>query len=441
MAEFQNTIDLLGDDVMMKALLANTITEFHDDIVNNVRDYAFYNCSKLKSIIAPNATSVGLSAFAYAGLETADLPNVTTIGNSGFDGCKQLRTINIPLAEYISSYAFKGCIALAALDLPNVTAVIHNAFQGCKALVSVNLPRATRIDNSAFYGCTSLVSVNIPSFSPSFDPTSLFNGCSSLPNVDLPQGVTKVVTTMFKGCTVLKTLILRRESICTLSATDAFDGTPFASGGTGGKVLVPRALIESYETATNWSTLYAAGTCTFLAIEDHTVDGTIAGEIDWDKFSPTRSLINRKLSVVENSDVVTLGSHAFNVNKTLTSVNFPNLTDTGQYTFQHCTNLISVNMPKLTHVGFYAFDHCKKLVSIDLSRVTHIANVAFDYCTSLMSVKLPATPPGVDSIATVFRNINSVCVFYVPTGSLATYQADSDWSTVTSTYSFVEEDR
>lgn len=441
MAEFQNTIDLLGDDVVMRALLANTLTEFHDDVVTTIRDRAFYECSKLKSIIAPNAMGVGSYAFCNAGLETADLPNVTTIDYQGFNDCKQLRTINIPLAEHIDGYAFRRCIALEALDLPNVTTVINDAFYGCKALVSVNLPRATRIDNNAFRDCTSLVSVNIPSFSPSTNPTSLFNGCSSLPNVDLPQGVTKVVTSMFKGCTVLKTLILRRESVCTLSATDAFDGTPFASGGTGGKVLVPRALIESYETATNWSTLYAAGTCTFLAIEDHTVDGTITGEIDLDKFSPTRSLINRKLSVVENSDVVTLGNHAFNVNKTLTSVNFPNLTDTGQYTFEHCTNLISVNMPKLTHVGFYAFDHCKKLVSIDLSRVTYIDNVAFADCTSLMSVKLPATPPGVRSISTVFKNINSVCVFYVPTGSLATYQADGDWSTITSTYSFVEEDR
>jgi hypothetical protein len=43
--------------------------------------------------------------------------------------------------------------------------------------------------------------------------------------------------------------------------------TPFASGGTGGTVYVPQALITEYQNATNWSTLYAGGTCNFVAIE------------------------------------------------------------------------------------------------------------------------------------------------------------------------------
>ena len=73
--------------------------------------------------------------------------------------------------------------------------------------------------------------------------------------------------------------------MCALSDSKAFNGTPFASGGTGGKVLVPRALVESYQTATNWSTLYVAETCEFLALEDYTLDGTVTGEIDWDKLA------------------------------------------------------------------------------------------------------------------------------------------------------------
>jgi hypothetical protein len=46
-----------------------------------------------------------------------------------------------------------------------------------------------------------------------------------------------------------------------------FDGTPFASGGTGGTVYVPQALITEYQNNTNWSALYAQGTCNFVAIE------------------------------------------------------------------------------------------------------------------------------------------------------------------------------
>jgi hypothetical protein len=71
----------------------------------------------------------------------------------------------------------------------------------------------------------------------------------------------------FSGCTNLRTIIIRGETVATLSDVNNFTDTPFASGGTGGTVYVPEALIESYQNATNWSTLYAAGTCTFVAIE------------------------------------------------------------------------------------------------------------------------------------------------------------------------------
>ena len=65
----------------------------------------------------------------------------------------------------------------------------------------------------------------------------------------------------------MTTLVLRNDTVVTLANINAFQGTPFASGGTGGTVYVPAALIESYQTATNWSTLYASGTCNFAAIE------------------------------------------------------------------------------------------------------------------------------------------------------------------------------
>ena len=97
--------------------------------------------------------------------------------------------------------------------------------------------------------------------------------------------MSKIDNRTFNGCRKLTMLILRSETVCTMSNISVFNDSPFASGGTGGKCLVPRSLIETYQTATNWSTLYAAGTCTFLALEDYTVDGTITGEIDLDKLN------------------------------------------------------------------------------------------------------------------------------------------------------------
>ena len=43
-----------------------------------------------------------------------------------------------------------------------------------------------------------------------------------------------------------------------------------------GYIYVPRALVDSYKVATNWSSWATQ----FRALEDYTVDGTTTGELD-----------------------------------------------------------------------------------------------------------------------------------------------------------------
>jgi hypothetical protein len=71
----------------------------------------------------------------------------------------------------------------------------------------------------------------------------------------------------FENCPALTTLILRPNHVCKLNNTNAFNGTPFASGKTGGEIFVPSAQIENYKVATNWSTVDGWGTITWKAIE------------------------------------------------------------------------------------------------------------------------------------------------------------------------------
>jgi hypothetical protein len=108
-------------------------------------------------------------------------------------------------------------------------------------LENIDLPNAKYIGSYAFSECSALTSVNL-------------------------QNATSIRNRAFNGCRVLTTLILRGSTVCTLDSTSLYN-TPFASNGAGGTVYVPQALIESYQTATNWSALYAAGTCNFVAIE------------------------------------------------------------------------------------------------------------------------------------------------------------------------------
>jgi hypothetical protein len=93
-----------------------------------------------------------------------------------------------------------------------------------------------------------------------------FQKCYALASADFPSA-TEIGDRAFSDCSALTTLVLRSNTLCTLKSTGAFTNTTFASGGTGGTVYVPQALITEYQNATNWSTLYAAGTCNFVAIE------------------------------------------------------------------------------------------------------------------------------------------------------------------------------
>jgi tRNA A37 threonylcarbamoyladenosine synthetase subunit TsaC/SUA5/YrdC len=71
---------------------------------------------------------------------------------------------------------------------------------------------------------------------------------------------------------------LRKTSaICTLSNANGVSGSGIGKGT--GYVYVPSALIETYKTATNWSTFANQ----FRALEDYTVDGTVSGELDESK--------------------------------------------------------------------------------------------------------------------------------------------------------------
>ena len=84
-----------------------------------------------------------------------------------------------------------------------------------------------------------------------------------LPNIaELNNGV-------FANCKNITEVIIKSATICNLKSSGAFLNTPIAQGA--GYVYVPKALLEEYKIATNW-TLYAAQ---FRAIEDYTEVGDV----------------------------------------------------------------------------------------------------------------------------------------------------------------------
>lgn len=174
---------------------------------------------------------------------------ITKVGTYAFYNCNSLTSINIPNATTIDSAGFRGCTKLSTINIPKVTSIGTNAFMNCSSITNMSLSVVPTVNTSLFYGCTSLESVNFP------DATSVkndaFRSCTKLKKVDLAK-VTSINAQAFKDCSAITSIILRSTTMCTLANVSAFAGSSIESGT--GYVYVQDDLLESYRTATNWST-------------------------------------------------------------------------------------------------------------------------------------------------------------------------------------------
>lgn len=144
---------------------------------------------------------------------------------------------------------------------------------------------------SLFRGATALQTFVAPN-ALVLTATYMFADCADLEAVDLgPNFHGGMPSNGFQNCTVLDTLVFRRaDQVLGLNNVSVFNSTPFASGGTGGTIYLAHDMYThlgdgtnmDYQAASNWSTLYTAGTITFADIQGsqyatHYVDGTQIG--------------------------------------------------------------------------------------------------------------------------------------------------------------------
>ena len=348
-----------------------------DGNVTFVGDYAFAECSNLKSITIPDrVTKIGEKAFR----ECSNLASVT-LGkrvsdiSGAFYGCSSLTSVTIPdKVTSIRSETFKYCSSLTNITIPDkVTSIGKEAFYGCSNLTSVTIPdKVTLIGSSAFKSCNSLTSVQISDLSawckidfegvyanplcnganlylngnlitelaiPS-DITAIkdctFSGCSSLKSVTIPDGITRIGKEGFYGCSSLTSV-----HISDLSAWCKID----------------------FETASanplcNGANLYLNGNLiTELAIP---------------------------------SDITAIKNYTFYNCKSLTSVNIPDgITWIGQETFSYCCSLASITIPNsITWIGKPVEDSDLVVLISRIPDPVNYGNKTFYGCNSLTSVHI-----------------------------------------------------
>ena len=175
---------------------------------------------------------------------------VSSIKERAFLNCRGITSLTVEGSPYIENYAFSGCTGLTAINAPNWTRLYSNNYNA---------------SSYKFSGCTGLTSISFPAYGNYAIPSYAFQNCSNLTIADFGGG--SGLQNSFQGCSSLRTLVLRRTgSITTLSAWSANTLGGIYQNPAASTIYVPSALISSYQTASNWSSAYAAGV-TFAAIE------------------------------------------------------------------------------------------------------------------------------------------------------------------------------
>ena len=385
------------------------------DKVTMVDPYCFSRCSSLKTLSLPLATtikngafsecsnlkSIEIPAFSYSNLGdnfckncsslkkiSGDLSSVTTLSNSAFEGCSSLREIKLPNITSIGANALTGCSSLTSVEIPKVTS-LNLAFTGCSHLKSVNLPLVESCGNLTFSQCNNLTEINIP------NATSINNSflvCEALKTIDLPS-VGTIAYRSFEGSSLLETLILRKtDTICTLGSsigTAIHSGSPIVKGT--GYIYVPKALIEDYKVATNWSAVANQ----FRAIEDYPYEVQDAGfyTINEDNsrtltYTWQELLDNNLLTVSEDGTTLNRGSEVDALKALNGELILPKWTlkKIGQNCFAECSELSIKKVIGVT-LGSHCLFNCGS-TDMELIDVTYSDSGVCSHSYKLESVNI-----------------------------------------------------
>ncbi|WP_026518124.1 leucine-rich repeat domain-containing protein [Butyrivibrio sp. MC2021] len=136
-----------------------------------IDDFAFYNCTKLKSLVVGGSLKrIGEYAFYCTQLQELDLTEVTaegfTMGSKAFEACEKLTDVKLPdVLEEVPTEAFRDCIALKTVIFGTKKGLLHtigvSAFEGCKAIANLEFYNVKTFGSLAFSGCSALKSIEI----------------------------------------------------------------------------------------------------------------------------------------------------------------------------------------------------------------------------------------------------------------------------------------
>lgn len=155
-----------------------------------------------------------------------------------------------------------------------LTTIRERGFSRCLYLATFQAHNVMSISSDAFNGDSSLQALAFPKLSN--HNTNMLYRTLGLNAVDFGPGTRILYGGALQYCSVLTVIVLRRIGVVALGANgSALLNTPFASGGTGGTIYIPKVLYDhlgdgtenDYLANSTWATFYGYGTITFASIE------------------------------------------------------------------------------------------------------------------------------------------------------------------------------
>ena len=204
MAVVEKTIDILGDETFSAFIISREIPEgnpvdVYDEVVKSLKGYALRGMKGMQSINLPNVTTIGTHALANCpDLVTVSLPVCTKFPNAGaIRECVKLENIDLPLLQTAAEYAFLGASKLRSISLPGLLSCGTGIFFGCTILETVILPRLSTLGTNTFYSCPAIRQIDLPSVKTI--NSNQITGCTSLEVINIGTSITGISSGAFQN--------------------------------------------------------------------------------------------------------------------------------------------------------------------------------------------------------------------------------------------------
>ena len=396
---------------------------YHGKPVTEIREGAFENCVRLKSVVLP---------------ETLEI-----IGERAFNGCAAIASVSIPPSvTEIQSEAFMNCTALQSIDFLNdsgLEILDFGVFKFCSALESITLPETVNsIGYAAFWGCTSLESISVAEGNEKYyavdnciidkDSATLVVGCktSIIPNdervvaigesafagslieqVNIGSNITRIGFCAFYGCTELSEIVLP-DSV-TYIETSAFEQC---------KGLV-RAQISKNVTYCGASAFADCDSLKYAECPNYVVSELCATSLETLVINGGADGIGYSLSgapklktlKIATQDITYIYPEAFIDCAALESIDLSDsIKEIKSKAFMGCVSLVSIDWPaSLEVIGESAFEKCESLGDLNIpDSVKRIGSFAFYICRGITEVVIGDGVTYIGQSAFVCENLERV---------------------------------